>query len=547
MVVPGMVGDDGRTSNGRATENRIVTGRHRETELARRSRARGLAAGRSLPQIADEIFELCGPQFGTTRIKAHRLAHGIALADVIEQVRALFERDGKPVPGIGETLLSAYESGLKRPGPEYLHYLCTVYRVEPAALGYEGPCICGNGHRAPGAGRSDAAQEPTPELVPRQREPRTWPTGSDAPGDGGEEDENVLRRTLLQLLAVTGAGAVIEPETHSRVFGAVENIRRRLDETLVSGTVSAAMLDQWEEATKGFGRQYMKTPPLQLLCDVLLELSSVRRAMAHRQPVDLQRRLCQMTAQLSGLSGMIMLNLGDHRLARSFFRTARTAADETEDRALRAWVIARESLVPLYYGDPKEALNLARQSRALAGQTPCPAQAMAPIVEARAIAMQSGSTGRKEAVDQAKRALSRARAAFTQMSSDDQQDLAFGYTERQLYFHEGDALVRLGETIEADYILQKALSQYGPSDWLDPTLIRFDRARCKLIEGEIEEAARMALETWKELEDAYRTDIVVRRANDLIRQAEKAASGSRIPVLEELKDAVKARATRAEA
>jgi hypothetical protein len=545
MVVPGKVGDDRGTSDGRATENRIVTGRHRETELARRSRARGLAAGRSLPQIADEIYELCGPQFGTTRIKAHRLAHGIALADVIEQVRALFERDGKPVPGIGETLLSAYESGLKRPGPEYLHYLCTVYRVEPAALGYEGPCICGNGHRAPGTGRTDAMQEPAPEPIPRQREPRTWHTGSDAPGDGGEEDENVLRRTLLQLLAATGAGAVIEPDIHSRVFGAVDNIRRRLDETLVSGTVSAAMLDQWEEATKGFGRQYMNTPPLQLLCDVLLELSSVRRAMAHRQPVDLQRRLCQMTAQLSGLSGMIMLNIGDHRLARSFFRTARTAADETEDRALRAWVIARESLVPLYYGDPREALNLAKQSRALAGQTPCPAQAMAPIVEARALAMLAG-TGRKDVVDQAKRALSRARAAFTQMSSDAQDDLAFGYTERQLYFHEGDALVRLGETIQADAVLQQALAKYGPSEWLDPTLIRFDRARCKLLEGEIEEAARMALQTWNSLEDAYRTDIVVRRANDLIRQAEKAAGTDRIPELQELKEAVMSR-SRAEA
>src|SRR5262249_7378715 len=114
---------------------------HKETELARRTRARGLAAGWSTARIAEEIHEECRPHFGTTLIKSHRLAHGIALADVIEQVRALFERDGKPVPGIGETLLSAYESGLKRPGPEYLHYLCSVYRVEPPALGYDGPCI----------------------------------------------------------------------------------------------------------------------------------------------------------------------------------------------------------------------------------------------------------------------------------------------------------------------------------------------------------------------------------------------------------------------
>jgi tetratricopeptide (TPR) repeat protein len=519
-----------------------VTGRHRETELARRSRARGLAAGRSMPQIADEIHELCGPQFGTTRIKSHRLAHGIALADVIEQVRALFERDGKPVPGIGETLLSAYESGLKRPGPEYLHYLCTVYRVEPVALGYDGPCICGHGHRMPGVVRGTEVEEPKPQAAPGPRELWIQQTGSDAPGAGGEEDENVLRRTLLQLLAATGTGATIhDTELSSRVFGAVDNIRRRMDDTLVSATVSPAMLDQWEDATQGFGRQYMNTPPLQLLCDVLLEFSSVRKAMSHRQPVDLQERLCRMAAQLAGLSGMIMINLGDHRMARSFFRTGRTAADETGDRALRAWVIARESLVPLYYGDPREALNLARKSRDLAGQTPCAAQAMAPIVEARALAMLSGA-GKKDVVDQAKRALSRARAAFAQMNTEARTDIAFGYTERQLYFHQGDALVRLGQPLEADVILEQALAKYEPSEWLDPTLIKFDRAKCKLLEGEVEEAVDMALKTWQSLDEAYRTDIVVRRAYDLVKAAEQQVRDpAQIPQLEILKDRILSR------
>ncbi len=517
-----------------------MTGRHRETELARRSRARGLAAGRSTPQIADEIHEVCGPRFGTTRIKSHRLAHGIALADVIEQVRALFERDGKPTPGIGETLLSAYESGLKRPGPEYLHYLCTVYRVEPVALGYEGPCICGHGHRMPGVVRGTEVEESKPEVVPSQRELWIQQTGSDAPGAGGEEDENVLRRTLLQLLAATGTGVALDPEIHSRVFGAVDNIRRRMDDTLVSATVSPAMLDQWEDATYGFGRQYMNTPPLQLLCDVLLEFSSVRKAMSHRQPVDLQERLCRMAAQLAGLSGMIMINLGDHRLARSFFRTGRTAADETGDRALRAWVIARESLVPLYYGDPREALNLARKSRDLAGQTPCAAQAMAPIVEARALAMLAGA-GKKDVVDQAKRALSRARAAFALMNSDAQGDIAFGYTERQLYFHQGDALVRLGQPLEADVILEQALAKYEPSEWLDPTLIKFDRARCKLLEGEVEEAVDMALKTWQSLDDDYRADIVVRKANDLVKAAEQMRNADQVPQLRDLKEAIQMR------
>ncbi|GAA2900293.1 hypothetical protein GCM10010517_65930 [Streptosporangium fragile] len=490
---------------------------HRETELARQIRAKGLAAGRSLAQIAEEIHEKCSSQFGTTRIKGHRLAHGVALADVIEQIRALFERDGKSAPGIGETLLSAYESGLKRPGPEYLHYLCSAYRVEPASLGYDGPCICGHGHKMPGVVRGDL-QEVRPDTSPGPRELLIHPIGADPSADGGEEDENVLRRTLLQLLA---GGAVA---LDGQVLGSVENIRRRMDDTLVAATVSPAMLDQWEEATIGFGRQYMSTPPLRLLCDVLLEFSAVRKAMERRQPVDLQERLCRMAAQLAGLSGMIMVNLGDHRLARSFFRTGRTAADETGDRALRAWVTAREALVPLYYGDPREALNLAKKSRDLAGQTPCAAQAMAPVVEARALAMLSGA-GRKEVVDQAKRALSRARAAFSQMTASEQDDAAFGYTERQLYFHQGDALVKLGQAMEADLILEQALTKYGPGDWLDPTLIKFDRARCRLLEGDVDEALEIARRTLASLGEGCRPDILMQRAHEIAREVEAKAPG----------------------
>ncbi len=512
-----------------------MTGRqHRETELARRCRARALAVGRSIAQIADEIHEVCRPQFGTTRIKAHRLAHGIALADVIEQVRALFERDGKPVPGIGETLLSAYESGLKRPGPEYLHYLCSVYRVEPVALGYDGPCICGHGHRMPGVVRGDL-DDPEPDAAPSQRELWIAADTRDPATDGGEEDENVLRRTLLKLVGASSAGAAMGLD--HEVLKAVDGIRRRMDSTMVSATVSPAMLDQWEEVTSSFGRQYPNTPPLRLLCDVLLEFSAVREAMEHRQPSDLQERLFRMAAKLSGLSGMIMINLGDHRLARSFFRTGRTAADETGDRALRAWVTAREALVPLYYGDPQEALSLAKKSKDLAGKTPCAAQAMAPVVEARALSMMHG-VGKKDVVDQAKRALTRARDAFQQMNADAQDDIAFGYTERQLYFHQGDALVRLGQALEADVVLEKALSRYQPSEWLDPLLIRFDRATCRLIEGDVDEACRLAREAYENLEEKYASaDIVRNRALDLIRAAE-ARGGKSSPELRALKETV---------
>ena len=154
--------------------------------------------------------------------------------------------------------------------------------------------------------------------------------------------DDAVRRTLLRLMADPGAPA------DGRFFGAIERIRRRLDEALLGATVSVAMLDHWEGMTGEYGRQYMTVPPMRLLCDVLLDLGDVRRMCEQRQPLEFVERLCRLAARLAGLAAMTMIDAGDHRLARSFFSTARTAADETGDRHLRAWVAVRESLVPVF-------------------------------------------------------------------------------------------------------------------------------------------------------------------------------------------------------
>ncbi|GAA1547527.1 hypothetical protein GCM10009678_32640 [Actinomadura kijaniata] len=500
----------------------------KETDIARRIRAYGLARGRSPVEIAHEIHDQCGPLFGTSMVKAHRLAHGVALSDIVAQVRALFEVDGKPAPKLGETLLSAYESGYKRPGPEYLHYLCAVYRVEPDKLGYQSPCICGRGHAvrlvdatAPlpegpdrrGPGEPDALEGAV--LVPGDRhrmtviEQQRGPDRAEGPLsiDVGEEDI-VLRRTLLQLLA--GAGVALD----GQFLGAVDNLRRKMDDTLVSATVSPTMLDQWEETTLGYGQQYQATPSLRMLCDVLLDFSEVRRMCDKRQPVELQERLCRIAAQLSGLSGLIMINLGDHRLARSFFRTARTAADETADRKLRAWVTVREALVPMYYGDPREALHLARKAQDLAGRTPSVAAAMAPAVEARALGMLA-LRGRGDAAPSARRALVRGRAVFDQLSRDDTGDLAFGFTDRQMTFYEGDTFTNLGDHRAGDEALSRALTLYAPTDRVDLTLVRLDRAACRLHAGHIDAALATAREAIEELPTEHRSDILVHRARQI--------------------------------
>ena len=339
----------------------------------------------------------------------------------------------------------------------------------------------------------------------------------------GEVDDDAVRRTLLRLMADPGAPA------DGRFFGAIERIRRRLDEALLGATVSVAMLDHWEGMTGEYGRQYMTVPPMRLLCDVLLDLGDVRRMCEQRQPLEFVERLCRLAARLSGLAGMTMIDVGDHRLARSFFSTARTAADETADRQLRAWVAVRESLVPLYYGDPAQAAAAARASADLAGHQPCVASVMAPVVEARALARLArarsggglpatvggrGGPGGAE-VRRASGALDRAHEALDQLPEDERRDTAFGYTERQLLFHQGDALITLGDHRGADDAFGQALRLYSPAEFLDRSLVTLGQARCRLQAGEPEEALRLSRDTLLGLPSQHRPGIVLRAAQSL--------------------------------
>jgi hypothetical protein len=584
-----------------------------EISMARAIRAHCLACGQSAADIALMIHSQCGPAFGTRLVRAQRLALGIALADVVAQVRARYVNEGRTAPRFSETLLSSYEGGQKRPGPEYLHYLCCVYQAEPADLGYEGPCLCGQWHRAPvltlsgpapvaaprpggtswpagyrsavpgagltappiltavpstvdagpaepGAPRPGAAVagpigltatqlpalEPPDQAQPDQAQPdqaqpdQAQPTparpdagpaqpahlvqpAQPAQPSVGEVDDDLVRRTLLRLMADPGAAV------DGRFFGAVERIRRRLDEALLGATVSVAMLDHWEGMTGEYGRQYMTVPPMRLLCDVLLDLGDVRRMCEQRQPLEFVERLCRLAARLAGLAGMTMIDAGDHRLARSFFSTARTAADETGDRHLRAWVAVRESLVPLYYGDAAQAAAAARAAADLAGHQPCVAGVMAPVVEARALARLArsrsggntrGDTGGRGGaggaeVRRASAALDRAHETLDQLPEEERRDTVYGYTERQLLFHQGDALVTLGDNRGADDAFGQALRLYAPAEVLDRALVTLGQAWCRLQAGEPEEALRVSQGTLLGLPSQHRPGIVLRSARSL--------------------------------
>jgi transcriptional regulator with XRE-family HTH domain len=529
----------------------LLGGSRQEMAVARQVRARALVAGAQPADIAAAIASECG----SSRIRAYRLALGIALADVVAQVRARFEADGRRVPRFSETLLSAYESGQKRPGPEYLHYLCAVYQADPADLGFDGRCLCGHPHRrAAGvpaqhsggwgeaqADRPDSASPahgPVPVLTPvplpmsREEPGRAEITQPMARVDGDNDDDDELRDMLIRQMAEPGS------KVDSRFLGAVDRIRRRMDDALLGGTVSAAMIDRREQATAGYGRLYMTVPPLRLLCDVLLDFADVRRMCEERQPLEFSERLCRLAAQLAGLAGIAMLDLGDHRLARSFFQTARTAADETGDRQLRAWVAVREAMVPLYYGDPGEAAALAGAATDLAGRHLCVAAAMAPVIEARAQARMAslGRHGRRQALCRARASLDRAQDMLGDLAPEQCGDAAFGYTERQLYFHTGDALVSLGDWQGAGMAFGQAAALYSGSEVLDCALVALGQARCLLESDEPEQALVLGRDTVLGLPPEHRTEVIAQVARSVGQEA--AARYPSLPALAGYREAL---------
>jgi hypothetical protein len=515
---------------------------------ARLIRARELVTGAPTAQIAAAI----GGECGISMIRAYRLALGIALADVVAQVRARYAADGRRVPRFSETLLSAYESGQKRPGPEYLHYLCAAYQADPADLGYEGRCLCGGSHRpdpvTPSVPRTSdrpvsaaavsaaavsaaAVSAAVPAQMGAADSHVAVPAGPGVP-DGGDEDDDELRRMLIRQMTAPGY------RVDGRFLGAVDRIRRRIDEALMGGTASAAMLDTWEQGVAAYAPQYMSVPALRLLCDVLLDLGDVRRMCEERQPLEFSERLCRLASQLAGLAGIAMLDLGDHRLARSLFRTARTAADETGDRQLRAWVSAREALVPLYYGEPQEAAALAGSAIDLAGRHLCVAAVMGPVIEARAQARLAALAchGRREAMNRAKAVLDRAADAIADLPAEQRADTAFGYTERQLYFHSGDALVALGDWQAAGRSFGLAAHLYSSAEVLDGALVTLGRARCLLEGDEPGQALALGRETLVGLPPEHRTDVIQQVARHLCQAA--ADRDQCLPGLAEFREAL---------
>jgi tetratricopeptide (TPR) repeat protein len=162
---------------------------------------------------------------------------------------------------------------------------------------------------------------------------------------------------------------------------------------------------------------------------------------------------------------------------------------------------------------------------------------MSPVTEARALARMAGR-GRREALDRARAALDRAHDALSELPPADRDDTAFGYTERQLFFHQGDALVTLGDYQGATRAFAQALRMYSAAEFLDRALVMFGEARCLAEADEPEQALRLGQDTLVSLPRQQRTEIVAQASRRLGESI--AARHAGLPALRDYREALAA-------
>jgi hypothetical protein len=84
-----------------------------------------------------------------------------------------------------------------------------------------------------------------------------------------------------------------------------------------------------------------------------------------------------------------------------------------------------------------------------------------------------------------------------------------------MLFYEGDTLTGFGEHRSGDEALHRALQLYSPTEIIDRTLVKLDRAACALHAGDPSEAALLAQAAILDIDPQHRSRLLVQRAQQL--------------------------------
>lgn len=238
---------------------------------ARRWRERAQAEEWRTWELVQAIHRCCG----VSLLKAHRLAHGWTAQAAIDHLTELCEHEHLGEPHANIDLLNVWENGRGRPRPDTVDRLSRLYRANPIRLGlaadYSDDAVADEASIVP-APRTPPPSLPTPHV------PVLTPSALHNPGPLHEPKDETSRRALFNDVMLGNARV-----SRGRLMAEVDTLRQQMDRTLASGTVTEDQMDHLEQTVLRCRRDYLATPPLPMLCQLMLEFSDVRSLASQRQ------------------------------------------------------------------------------------------------------------------------------------------------------------------------------------------------------------------------------------------------------------------------
>lgn len=307
---------------------------------------------------------------------------------------------------------------------------------------------------------------------------------------------DTLRRDLLiqmrKLAAVAGISllgvseGILNPDAWERLLSSLDK-PSRIDE---------AALVHLEKLTDTYWSLYRTAiAKTDLLSSVTGHLMTVTRLLRSTQPVAVQFRLCSVVSNAAQILGEIYYDLDNIAEARNYYRLAARAAEEVENHALRATALGREGFLPVYGGQPQNALPLLQQAETLAqeqvtGQTKAWLAMMEAETLARIEGMQKDCLSVLKKVDEM---FYEENTSWEEVPNRDDRKWT-GFNLPTLTGYKGTCFLYLHQPEEARSMLLVALKDLPAGPTRRRSLILGDLATSYLQSQEIEEACHTATE-----------------------------------------------------
>jgi hypothetical protein len=402
-------------------------------------------------------------------------------------------------PGINAKMVSNWERGIQVPSRENRALLIEYFGRSAEALGLDQPTLDQPTH---GCLLATFLTYAEPGGQPAAAEQGRVGGGADR---GSESEEERLTNRRAALKAIGGAiGGLMLGGAPAATADSVHLTRQ------IAGS-SAATIEQLHLVVERLGLAYLSTPPGAVFDEAHHYRRVVTQLLDGHPTLAQQRELYVIAGWLSAVVGDAAFDQGDPLSARIHLNTAWQLASETDHHALGGWVRGTQSLIALYTGRPREALDLARAGQAFATSSAV-ANVRLPAHEARAAAR----LGDRRATDAA---LDRAYRAFESLADEEKARSIFGFEETYLPFYAGTCYAWLNEPAKTQEYAPQVIATYDAATGADRSpgdqaLARIDLATSFLQQRDVEEACRVgstALDSYA----AFPIESVARRSREL--------------------------------